>query len=42
MSDTSYIKIMYDYKKLNNVNEIIKKGTDHHTNIMKLIEEKKQ
>ncbi len=42
MSDTSYIKIMNEYKKLNNINEIIKKGTDHHINILKIVDEKKQ
>lgn len=42
MSECSYVKIMNDYRKQNNVNEIIKKGTDHHENIMKLISEKKQ
>lgn len=42
MSDTSYVKVMNDYKKQNGVNEMIKKGTEHHTQIMKLIDEKKQ
>jgi hypothetical protein len=41
MPETSYIKIMNDYKKTNGVNEIIKRGTEHHCNVMKLVEEKK-
>lgn len=42
MSDTSYVKNMHEYKKQNGVIEIIKKGTEHHENIMKIVEEKKQ
>jgi hypothetical protein len=34
MSDTSYVKVMNDYKREKGVNEMIKKDTEHHRNIM--------
>ena len=42
MSDCSYVKTMNEYRKQNGVCELIKKGTEHYDNIMKLIAEKKQ
>jgi|Laugrespbdmm15sd_2_1035082.scaffolds.fasta_scaffold31873_1 hypothetical protein len=42
MSDCSYIKMMNEYRKQNGVSEIIKKGTEHYDNVMKLVSEKKQ
>jgi hypothetical protein len=37
MSDCSYVKIMNQYKKDNDINEIIRKGSEHHANIIAII-----
>ena len=42
MSDCSYVKNMNQYKKDNNINENIRKGTEHHANIMAIIQKKKE
>ena len=41
MSDTSYVKVMNDYKKEKGISEMIKKDSEHHKNIMQLIADKK-
>lgn len=41
MSDCSYVKIMNEYKRDNNINEMIKKDSEHYQNIIKLVAEKK-
>ena len=34
MPDTSYVKIMNDYRKEHKIAEIIKKGSDHYNAIV--------
>ena len=42
MPETSYVKNMNQYKKENNISEIIRKGTDHYDNVIKLVALKKE